>query len=196
MKPIIQNQVIYKILKSKQDNAILPSSQKCISLNTAGTHSTVLLNPSSNTPYINIQSKTLDEIRSQAGLTENQMKIVTWGIRFAYGKKSVPPYYQKHVSDQSQILDIFYIHETHNFITATESGKPTEYNDIWAVYAPIVPLIECVNVHRENLNPSDFMIKIMCDSRQGKTKVFICIIPLNDTNVEKKHGIHMQKVEY
>ena len=84
------------------------------------------------------------------------------------------------------MLDIFYIHETHNFITATESGKPTEYNDIWAVYAPIVPLIECVNVHRENLNPSDFMIKIMCDSGQGKTKVFICIIPLNDTNVEKK----------
>ena len=36
----------------------------------------------------------------------------------------------------------------------------------------------------------------MCDSGQGKTKVFICIIPLNDTNVEKKHGIHMQKVEY
>ena len=30
------------------------------------------------------------------------------------------------------------------------------------------------------------MIKIMCDSGQGKTKVCICIIPLNDTNVEKK----------
>ena len=26
----------------------------------------------------------------------------------------------------------------------------------------------------------------MCDSGQGKTKVCICIIPLNDTNVEKK----------
>ena len=87
MKPIIQNQVIYKILKSKQDNAILPSSQKCISLNTAGTHSTVLLNPSSNTPYINIQSKTLDEIRSQAGLTENQMKIMTGGIRICFVEK-------------------------------------------------------------------------------------------------------------
>ena len=26
----------------------------------------------------------------------------------------------------------------------------------------------------------------MCDSGQGRTKVFICIITLNDTNVEKK----------
>ena len=30
------------------------------------------------------------------------------------------------------------------------------------------------------------MIKIMCDSGQGKTKVCICIIPLYDTNIEKK----------
>ena len=66
---------------------------KNICLNTTDIHSTVLLNPSSNTPYINIQSKTLDEIRSQAGLTENQMKIVTGGIRSALGKKSIPPYY-------------------------------------------------------------------------------------------------------
>ena len=112
MKPIIQNQVIYKILKSKQDNAIPSTSQKCISLNTAGTPATVLLNPSSNTQNINIQSKTLDEICSQAGLTQNQTKIATGGIRSALGKKSIPPYYGEHVSDQSQILDIFYIHET------------------------------------------------------------------------------------
>ena len=91
MKPIIQNQVIYKILKSKQDNAILPTSQKCICHNTTDTHSTVLLNPSSNIPYINIQSKTLDEIRSQAGLTENQMKIVIGGIRSALGKNLFHP---------------------------------------------------------------------------------------------------------
>ena len=30
------------------------------------------------------------------------------------------------------------------------------------------------------------MIKIMCDSGQGKTKVCLCIIPLDDDNVNKK----------
>ena len=102
------------------------------------------------------------------------------------GRKSIPPNYPEHASAQSQILDKFYSHEKHNFITATKSGYPPEYNDMWTVYAPILPLVEFININRENLNPSDFMIKIMCDSGQGKTKVCICIIPLYDTNIEKK----------
>ena len=64
------------------------------------------------------------------------------------------------------------------------------------MYAPIVPLVEFINIQRENLNPSEPMIKIMCDSGQGQTKVCLCIILLDDDNAKIRHGIHMQKGEY
>ena len=102
------------------------------------------------------------------------------------GSKYFPSNYREYAPAQSHILDNLYIHEKHNFITATKSGIPSEYNDIWTVYAPIVPLVEFINIQRENLNPSEPMIKIMCDSGQGKTKVCLCIIPLDDDNANKK----------
>ena len=137
MKPEIHDQVIYKILKSKQDSTIPSTSQKGVSLHTAGTSATVLLNPPRDTQRFNIQTSTLDQIRSQAGLTQNQAKIVTGGLRASLGKKVIPKYYREHTSEQSKILDNFYIHEKHSFITVTESGKPPIYNDLWAVYSPI-----------------------------------------------------------
>ena len=186
MEPEIHNQVVYNILKSKQDITTPSTSQKVISLQTAGTSATVLLNPSIDTHQSNIPTNILDQIRSQAGLTQNQTKIVTGGLRASLGRTSIPPYYNKHTSEQSKVLDHFYIHETHSFITATESGKPVKYDNIWAVYAPIVPLVEYINAQRENSDLSNFMIKIMCDSGQGKTKVCLCIIPITDSNVTKK----------
>ena len=71
MKPEVHNQVIYKILKSKQDSTIPSTSQKVVSLHTAGTPASVQLNPSSETHNISIPTKTIDEIRSQARLTLN-----------------------------------------------------------------------------------------------------------------------------
>ena len=93
MKPEVQNQVIYKILKSKQDSAVPSTSQKVVSLHTAGRPTTVHLNPSSNTQQISIQIKTIDEIHSQASLTLNQTKILTGSLRPTLGRKLIPSNY-------------------------------------------------------------------------------------------------------
>ena len=84
----------------------------------------------------------MDNIRIQAGLTLNQMKIVEGGIRSELGRKSIPSHYREHVSNQIHIFDDVFHAEKHNFITETDKGAATKYEDLWTFWAPIVPLIE------------------------------------------------------
>ena len=188
MEPKVQDKIVHKIIKSNHENNIPLKSHQKISIHTAGNTATVHLNPStSGQKSVKLKTKTLDEIRIQAGLTLNQSKIVTGGIRSDLGRKCIPTNYRNHASSLSKSLDNFYVCEKHEFIVSTKSGEPSKYMAMWSVYAPIVPLIEWVNIKRENVNPEDYMIKIMCDSGQGKLKICMCIIPINsDINLTKK----------
>ena len=108
------------------------------------------------------------------------MKIVEGGIRADLGRQAIPSHYREHASNQIHLLDNFFNVEKHNFITATNAGMPTKYIDLWTVWAPIIPLIECINNYRKNIASSDYLIKVMADSGKGKTIVCFCIIPINE----------------
>ena len=113
------------------------------------------------------------------------MKIVEGGIRSELGRKSIPSHYREHASTQIHIFDDVFHAEKHNFITETDKGAPTKYEDLWTVWTPIVPLIERLKHYRE-LDVTDTLIKVMADTGKGKTKVCFCIIPFGEIEEKAK----------
>ena len=157
LKPQVQDQVCYSLLKLKLDrNSNLLS--KCIKLNTSGTPVKIEMNPSTSLNRPSICTETLDNIRIQAGLSLNQMKIVEGGIRADLGHHAIPPHYREHASSQIHILDNFFNVGKQNFITETKNGVLSIYTDLWTVCVPIFPLIEWINNYRNNTASSDYLI--------------------------------------
>ena len=137
MKPQVQDQVCYSLLESKVDTNS-NSVSKFIKLSTMGTSANIQINPSSNLNVYTIQPETLDNIRIQAGLSLNQMKIVEGGIRADLGRQAIPSHYREHASSQIHILDNFFNVGKLNFITETKNGAPSKYRfvDCLGTYCP------------------------------------------------------------
>ena len=119
------------------------------------------------------------------------MKIVEGGIRSELGRKSIPSYYREHASNQIHIFDDVFHVEKHNFITETDKGAPTKYQDLWTVWAPIVPLIERLKHYRE-LDMTENLIKVMADTGKGKTKVCFCIIPFGEIEEKQRRSTYAE----
>lgn len=187
LRPNVKDQVIHSMLKSKLDVNESDISGNIIKLNTSGHQATLQINPSTSKFEGHVQTETLDKIRIQANLSLNQTKLVIGGIQTDLGRKSIPPNYISHASNQIKLLKDFFIVDKQNFITETKDSIPTKYEDIWAVWAPIVPLINYINEARNNICSSDYTIKIMADTGQGKTKICFCIIH-NESQVKRSRA--------
>ena len=180
----IKDRVTGNIIKSKYDSNT-PSPSQVLNLHTAGRSTRVLINPKLNKDSNIVSKNTLDQIRTQAGLSIRQTNLLTGGLRTNLGRSVIPPYYREHVSESNHLLDKFYKHEKINFI----GGDSSETKDFWAVWASMCPLIEVI-ISARNLNPQDkYFIKIMGDSGQNKTKICFLVMPLEDpfSLVRKRH---------
>lgn len=185
IKPKVKDQLCHSLLKSdRETNSKLATAK--IELTTTERPARIEINPPNNSNEMSLSIETLDNIRSQAGLSSRKMQIVSGGIRSDLGRQAIPSHYREHVSSQINFLkDYFYV-EKHNFITETKSGLPTTFTDMWCVWAPIVPLIVIIFDLRENTDKSDYLIKVMADTGKGTTKVCFSIIPFNECTSTKK----------
>ena len=190
LNPVVQDQVIHSVLKSKLDQNKLENPENMVKLCTAGHGATVQMNPSTSRYNAPIKTETSDKIRTQANLSINQTKLIVGGIQSDLGRKSIPPNYITHASKQINILKDFFNCEKLNFIIETKDSLPIKYDDIWAVWAPIVPLIQYINDKRNN-SCTDNIIKIMADTGQGKTKICFCIIP-NEAPVKRPRSTYAE----
>ena len=185
MSDKMKDQVVYKLVKSKVESSVTST----VSLSTAGHAATLQLNPSVRKKEHTLRKKTLDTIYTKANLTMNQARIVVGGIQADMGRNSVPPRYREKLSQQTRTLEEYFISERHRFVIETKSGVITDERLMWTVYAPILPLVRRVMMERglEDPNSEDYMIKVMADTGQGKTKICFCICPTSDSSgLEKK----------
>ena len=187
----VQDKVIHKVIKSKLDPNKGDKTQQ-IKLHTAAKSSNLVINPSKDRKCRTIPENTMDQIRSQAGLSLNQTKIVAGGIRSSLGKKSIAPNYRDHASGSLHLLDEFYKYEMQDFSIENKSESSASFKSVWTVWAPLNPLIHFVNNKRNLPSTSDYLIKIMGDSGQGKTKICFCIIPFNESTSTKKRSTYLE----
>lgn len=178
LSPKTQDQVIHSMLKSKLDPNQSIDKQNKIKLHTTGHKATIQVNPSTSKSHKVIKAETLDQIRTQANLSINQTKLLVGGIQSNLGRKSTPPNYINHASKEINLLKDFFNSDQQNFITETKDSLPIKYENIWTVWAPMLPLIQFINNKRNNTCSSNYIIKIMGDSGQGKTKICFCVIPI------------------
>ena len=187
----IKDRVTGNLIKSKFDSNT-PSLSQVLNLHTAGRSTRVLINPKLNKDSNIVSKNTLDQIRTQAGLSIRQTNLLRGGLRTNLGRSVIPPYYREHVSESNHLLDKFYKHEKINFIGRDSS----ETKDFWVVWPPMCPLIEVI-ISARNLNPQDkYFIKIMGDSGQNKSKICFLVMPLEDpfSLVRKKAYICRRRV--
>ena len=189
----VQDNVIHNIIKSKLDLNNNDKKQS-IKLHTAAKSSTLIINPSKDGKSHTISEKTMDQIRSQAGLSLNQTKLVAGGIRSSLGKQSIAPHYREHASASLHLLEEFYKYEMQDFFVAnsSESEASSSFKKVWTVWAPLKPLINFIINKRNMTSTSDYLIKIMGDSGQGKTKICFCIIPLNEPTRARKRSSYLE----
>ena len=76
-------------------------------------------------------------------------------------------------------------------VAAINGGIPSEYTELWTVWAPIVPLIIHINEYRNN-DPSDYLIKIMVDTGNGQSKVCFCIIPIKEWSTDTSRSTYAE----
>ena len=180
----IQDKIVHNLLKSKLDNPSTNDKDKSIKLHTLSKPSTLMMNPSTS-KHSSVPKETIDQIRSQAGLSLNRTKILTGGIRATLGRSSFPSHYREHASATIHVLEPFYKCERQNFFVKNKSD-PIKSKNVWTVWAPVGPLIEFICNEREFSSTSDILIKFMGDSGQGKTIICFCIIPLKSVATRPK----------
>ena len=100
--------------------------------------------------------------------------MLTGGIQSAIGRDSVPANYRLMLSQKTKVLEPFYNVGKVNLITKSKKDEPS-FNDVWCVWANLISLIDEINTQRGNKDDNELFIKIMADSRQGKTKFCFCI---------------------
>ena len=86
----------------------------------------------------------------------------------------------------SQVLGEFYMCENQVFVSETKSGLVSVSKELWTVWSPIAPLVNKVMTERKVEDSSDYLIKVMEDTGQGKTKICFCICPLYENKRQKR----------
>ena len=125
-------------------------------------------------------------MRCQANLSLNQTKNRTGTIQKDLGRQSITPRYIEHASSMSQVLGEFYMCEKQVFVTETKSGVVSVSKELWTVWSPIAPLVNKVMTERKVEDSSDYLIKVMGDTGQGKTKICFCICSLYENKIQKR----------
>ena len=112
---------------------------------------------------------------------------MTGGLRAFLGGASIAANYRDHASTSNNILDKFYFHDKQNFIMKSSLNELSK--NVWVVWAPIGPLIDFL-LSQRNIVDERFLIKIMGDTGQEKTKICISIIPFNSEDISSKRSTY------
>ena len=195
MEEKVKDKVLYELVKSKIDAN--DSKSSTFSVSTSGQPANVQLNPPSCRKRQSLQEKTLDSMYTKANLTMNQMRTITGGIQSDLGRNAVPPRYRDRLSQKTRSLDEYFTLEEHRFVVETKAGVPSDEQLVWTVWAPILPLVKRVMKGRKiNENDADdYMIKVMADTGQGKTKICFCICPIRTScgrDLRKKRATYAE----
>lgn len=168
-----QEKIAAQIIKTKlnrevEDNRRSKDLQLELS-NTGPKKLKIVLNPSEK-PSIVFDTKTLDNFQTNVNASANDMKKITSMLRSAAGRKSVPSYYNDHVSARSRDLDDVY--QTSLAYFDTDSGGKQERPVVWANAEQLVEAV----VTKRNLI-GNYKIKIMADGGQGFFKLSMTLLP-------------------
>lgn len=108
-----------------------------------------------------------------SGLSLQKMEKFTNFLRSTVGKKSVPPYYRRHVSQKAKCLESLYKSDSLEF--EIEKSEDKQLRPV--VWADAEELLDAVMAQREETG--GVKIKLMADGGQGSFKMSMTILPEN-----------------
>lgn len=175
-----QEQLVTTILKRKFDSTdVGTTNSTTIKLSTLGSQMNVELNPKKTTS-VAFSTENLDNFKNNTGASSNEMKKLTNFLRSNAGRKSVPVDYQKHVSEKSNILEIFYKDAIYEF-DVTGSEKRQKRPVVWADAEELLQFIV-----EERRIQNNFVVKAMIDGGQNFFKISLSIMTKNDLPQEEE----------
>lgn len=159
-----QEQVITSLLKHKSDTANFPVDSIAnirpeLHLSTEGSKMRIDINPKKPKLETTFSTESLDSFQVNTASTYNEMKKLTNFLRCNVGRKSVPPFYEKHLSENSNALENIYKEGIDEF--DTKNGK----EKMPVVWADAEELLEAVIEKRNLVGYVD--VKLMADGGQG-----------------------------
>lgn len=170
-----QDQIVTTIIKKKVESEIREgSSSKNVDFNlsTGGRKTRIIMNPNKEKHYF-FNEENLDNFRINLGASANAMKRITNFLRTSVGKKSVPAYYSKHMTEKSTALKDVYKVSKLEFECEKSLGKQIRS----VVYANAEELLDTVIEKRKF--EGNVVIKVMADGGQGFFKICLTVAPEN-----------------
>ena len=163
-----RDQIVHNIIN--QDAANKSNSNLSIELQTAGRPLPIKINPKSDKDVVQLTHKDIDNLQDSHGLSNTETKNVTHWLHSHFGKKSVQPYYNKHIHERGKQLEDLYHVENLQF---TDSKGNTSCR--YLVYANSEDLLTRVCKLRDL--KGHVFAKVMIDGGKGFLKVSLSVLP-------------------
>lgn len=170
-----QEQVISSVLKRKrQDNSLSGGNvndvKNCeVQLSTEGSKLRVSVNPKKFKPTT-FDVESLDNFQVNTGASRNQMRKLTNFLRCNVGRKSIPPHYERHMTENLNTFDNVYQVDLFDFDTDGNGSMEEKRPVVWA---DAEKLVEFVIEKRNSIG--NVNLKLMADGGKGFFKISLSI---------------------